>query len=432
MPGSSQTIERQLAAEISAKTGAQSRVAGWVQARRDLGGISFLIIRDRSGIVQCVFENWPSALPAPESVVIIEGSVTPAQQAPGGHEIRAKSIEVLQAVTGATPIEVAKEDRALPDTRLDHRALSLRGLEQRAILRVQAALVTGFRTALTSHGFTEISTPKIVAGNAEGGANVFTFDYFNQPASLTQSPQLYKQIMVGAYERVFETGPVYRAEQHSTTRHLNEYLSLDFEMGFITSSEDVMDMQTEVLRTMLATAKERCPAELTLLGTRQAAVPERIPRLALATATQVLLDRYGYENRGADLDPEGERLLSRYAHEELGSEWLYVTHWPASIRPFYAYRTPDGLTDSFDLLFRGLEVTTGGRREQDPARLRARLAERGLPEATFSGYLEAFDYGLPPHGGLAIGAERLTARLLDLTNIRFARAFPRDRNRLTP
>lgn len=432
MTGSVKSAERVLAAEAGARVGVRVRVAGWVHARRDLGGISFLVIRDRSGIVQCVFERRADALPAPESVVTVEGAVATAVQAPGGYEVRADAIEVLYSVPGATPIEVAKEDRALPDTRLDHRALSLRGLEQRAILRVGAALVAGFRDALAGLGFTEISTPKVVAGNAEGGANVFAVDYFDRPASLTQSPQLYKQIMVGAYERVFETGPVYRAEQHATSRHLNEYLSLDFEMGFIESSEDVMNTETEVLRVMLATVAERCRAELALLGASLPPVPARIPRLTLAAAVQTIRDRYAFENRGDDLDPEAERLLSRYALEALGSEWLFVTEWPAGIRPFYAYRTGDGLTDTFDLLFRGLEVTTGGRREQDPARLRERLAERGLPEAAFAGYLEAFDYGLPPHGGLAIGAERLTARLLELANIRLARAFPRDRNRLTP
>jgi nondiscriminating aspartyl-tRNA synthetase len=432
MTGSVKTAERVLAAEAGARVGVRVRVAGWVHARRDLGGVSFLVVRDRSGIVQCVFEKWKDPLPTPESVVLVDGVIATAEQAPGGYEVRAAAIEVLHQVPGATPIEVAKEDRALPDTRLDHRALSLRGLEQRAILRIQAALVAGFRDALSSLGFTEIFTPKIVAGNAEGGANVFAIDYFDRPASLTQSPQLYKQVMVGAFERVFETGPVYRAEQHATSRHLNEYLSLDFEMGFIESSEDVMDTETGVLRAMLAAVAERCPAELALLGAGLPEVPARIPRLTLAAVVEIVRDRYGFENRGDDLDPEAERLLSRYALKELGSEWLFVTEWPVSVRPFYAYRSAGGLTDSFDLLFRGLEVTTGGRREHDSARLRARLAERGLPEAAFAGYLEAFDYGLPPHGGLAIGAERLTARLLDLPNIRFARAFPRDRNRLTP
>lgn len=422
---------RVLSNQLSAFEGQTVRLQGWVHARRDLGGIQFVMLRDRKGIVQCVGQNL--TVPLPESSIELEGLVVAHRKAPGGYEIQVSSFTVLSEAKEVSPIELPKlEWNVNPETLLDYRYVSLRGIKERAVLRVQGVIVDAFRQALIEADFTEIFTPKIVSAGAEGGANLFEVDYFGQNAYLAQSPQLYKQIMVGSFERVFETAPVYRAEEHATSRHLNEYLSLDVELGFIDSEEDVMQVEELVLQRICKNVHEHCQAEFKLLGVPLPTVPERIPRISLLDARALIKEKFDYAVGGKDLDPEGERLLSQYFQETEGSDWVFVTKYPKAARPFYAYYEADDLTRSFDLLYKGIEITSGGQRIHDYDMLIQSLDDRRMKHEAFAGYLEVFKHGMPPHGGFAIGAERLTAKMLDINNVRYARAFPRDRHRLHP
>lgn len=304
----------------------------------------------------------------------------------------------------------------------------------RAIFKIQEAIAIAFREFLQREHFTEIYTPKVVSEGAEGGANVFDLEYFGRSAYLAQSPQFYKQIMVGVFERVYEIGPVYRAEKHNTSRHLNEYISLDLEMGFIDSFIDVMEMETALLQYVFTYVREHRREELELL---EATVPSftEIPALRLDEAHQLVRDVFGKEVvPEGDLDPESEELVCRYAREMWGSELVFVTHYPSAKRPFYAMDDPADprFTCSFDLLFRGLEVTTGGQRIHEYDVQVAKLERRGLSPIAFESYLQMHKYGVPPHGGLAIGLERLAMKLLGLRNVREASLFPRDIDRITP
>ena len=422
---------RSFVADLPGRLGETVTLQGWVHSRRDLGGIRFLLLRDRTGVVQCVFGKVD--LPIAESCVRVTGRVVESQKAPGGLELQAETLELIAEATEPTPIEIPKEEwHVNPDTLLEYRHVSLRSPKARAALKVQAELVRAFRDYLTAQDFTEIFTPKIVAAGAEGGAALFEVDYYGKRAYLAQSPQLYKQIMVGVYERVFETAPVYRAELSHTSRHLSEYLSLDVEMGFIESENDVMALEETMLKVMMAHVAESCPRELALLEAEVPDVSAAFPRITLLEARDLVAERYGHQTGGKDLDPEAERLVGRWAKEEHGSDFVFVTNYPQAARPFYTYPDEGGLTRGFDLLFRGLEITSGGQRIHTYAMLVEELLRRKMDPEAFRGYLEVFKYGMPPHGGFAIGAERLTALLLGIPNVRFARAFPRDGSRLQP
>ncbi|MEF2279884.1 aspartate--tRNA(Asn) ligase [Deinococcus sp. YIM 134068] len=424
-------LQRTLTRELPQHEGRTVRLQGFLHARRDLGGVQFLVLRDRSGLAQCVGSGL--TLPLPESSIEVVGRVKAHAKAPGGFEVAVESLRVLTAATQPPPVEIPKmEWNVNPETMLDYRVVTVRGLKERAALKVQAELVAGFRDHLMTEGFTEISTPKIVSAGAEGGANLFPIDYFGRPAYLAQSPQLYKQIMVGVFERVFEVAPVYRAEEHATSRHLNEYLSLDVEMGFIESEEDVMDLETRLLAAITTRLRERAGDEFKLLGSTIPDVPARIPRITLLDARQLVAEKYGHAVGGKDLDPEAERLLSQHYAETEGTDFVFVTKYPRAARPFYAHPDEGELTRGFDLLFRGIEITSGGQRIHDHAMLMESIAAYKLNPESLAGYTEVFQYGMPPHGGFAIGAERLTAKLLGIANVRYARAFPRDRHRLTP
>ncbi len=426
-------MQRTLIDQLKPLAGQDVRLEGFVHFRRDLGGVQFLVLRDRTGTVQCVLGKGIH-IPLPESSVRIFGQVALNARAPGGLEIQVSTFEPISIAVEAAPVEVSKEEwKANPETLLDYRYVSLRGLKERAVLRIQAELIQGFREALIGQGFTEIFTPKIVSAGAEGGSSLFEIQYFEQKAYLAQSPQVYKQIMVGVFERVFETACVYRAEEHATSRHLNEYMSLDFEMGFIESEEDVMNMENLVLQAMFKRLESNCTHEFEICDLPVPTVPDRIPRIPLAEARALCKEKYGYTNGGKDLDPEGERIVSRHFLETEGSDFVFVTEYPRNARPFYAYPNVEtGTTRSFDLLFRGIEITSGGQRVHDYQMLLENMAYRNVTPDGFGAYLEVFKHGMPPHGGLAIGAERLTAKILDIQNVRYARAFPRDRNRLTP
>ncbi|GLV47692.1 aspartate--tRNA(Asp/Asn) ligase [Thermus sp. LT1-2-5] len=421
---------RVLVKDLKEHVGKEVELLGFLHWRRDLGKVQFLLLRDRSGVVQVV--TGGRKLPLPESSLRVRGVVVVSPKAPGGLEVQARDLEVLSPALEPTPVEIPKEEwRAHPDTLLEYRYVTLRGEKARAPLKVQAALVRGFRRYLDRQDFTEIFTPKVVRAGAEGGSGLFGVDYFEHRAYLAQSPQLYKQIMVGVFERVYEVAPVWRMEEHNTSRHLNEYLSLDVEMGFLRGEEDLMRLEEELLQEMLEEALTSAGNEIRLLEAEWPSIPKDIPRLTLAEARRLLKEELGYP-AGQDLSEEAERLLGQYAKERWGTDWLFLTRYPKAVRPFYTYPEPDGTTRSFDLLFRGLEITSGGQRIHRYEELLRSLEEKGMDPEGFKGYLEVFKYGMPPHGGFAIGAERLTQKLLGLPNVRYARAFPRDRHRLTP
>jgi nondiscriminating aspartyl-tRNA synthetase len=435
-------LERIRSVEVGEHIGERVRVAGWLQSLRRLGGVSFLVIRDGWGTIQTVAEAEEELVPlaavgaGPESVIAVEGMVVAAPQAPGGVELHSLCIEVIEPVSEAPPVTLGKrEPKASLATLLDTAVVTNRHPARRAVLRLGTGVIAGFRETLTVRGFTEIASPKIVAAATESGANVFALDYFGRPAYLAQSPQFYKQMMVGVFERVYEVGPVFRAEPHDTTRHLNEYVSLDAEMGFIRDHFDVMALQREVMAGILATLSENYASELALLGARMPAVPAEIPHLHFTEAQELILRRHGVDVRGEpDLSPQDERWIGEWTRESHGSDFVFVTGYPTRKRAFYTAPDParPEYSNSADLLFRGVELTSGGQRLHRYEDYVAALSERGLPLEPFAAYLEAFRYGMPPHGGFAIGQERLLAQLLDLPSVKLAALFPRDLTRLVP
>ena len=432
-------MERTRSEQLATRIGQRVCVFGWLQSVRTIGAISFVIVRDAGGLVQAVAD--PSALAALgpaqlESVLAVTGDVHAEPQAPGGVELRAIAIEVITATTTAPPIPLNKKLAKLPlPALLDHAVIANRSPARRAVFRIGAAAMRGFRAALDGERFVEIQSPKLVETATEGGANVFAVDYFGRPAYLAQSPQLYKQIMVGVFERVYEVGPVFRAEPHDTSRHINQYTSLDVELGFIANHFDVMAQLTRVLAAMLAEVATACPAEVALLGARVPEVPAVIPHLHFTEALELLAEPLGEAVRDEpDLSPAGERWLGQWAREHHASDWLFVTGYPMRKRPFYTHPEPErpAHSRSFDLLFRGTELVTGGQRLHRHDDYLAALAARQMSSAPIAAYLEAFRHGMPPHGGFAIGLERFVMQLLELPNIRLAVLFPRDLTRLSP
>ena len=411
-------------------------VHGAVHLLRDMGGLAFLTLRMARGAVQCVCA--PDVLPeglCEECCVELSGAVRKEPRAPGGFEIAVESIAVLSRPAAPMPVSLGKGRLKLNlDTELALRPAVLRHLRERSVFKVQEGLVRAFREHLTGEGFTEVHTPKIVHAGAEGGSNIFKLDYFGKKAYLAQSPQFYKQTMVGVFERVFEVGPVFRAEKHATPRHLNEYTGLDFEMGYIDSFYDVIEMETGYLRHAIELLANEYDRELELLGVELPRA-DKIPCLRFDDAKRLAAEKYGYKIRDPyDLEPEEEIHIGQYAKEEFDSDFVFVTHYPSKKRPFYAMDDPDDpkYTLSFDLLFRGMEVTTGGQRVHGYAAQVAKMEERGMDPAEFESYLMIHKHGMPPHGGLGIGLERLTMKLCGLDNVRYASLFPRDRSRLEP
>ncbi|HVR75225.1 MAG TPA: aspartate--tRNA(Asn) ligase [Planctomycetota bacterium] len=432
-------MERVLTSQALARAGETVCMAGWVHNLRDFREVKFLILRDRGGIIQTVVDP-SSGIDlegiGKEFVVEVEGAVLAESRAPGGAEVRLTSLRVL-AKAHEPPLEINRPAvlaRTHLDKILDHRPISIRALPIRAIFRVQAEILRAFSEHLRSQGFTEFKSSKIVATGTEGGANLFQIDYFERKAYLAQSPQFYKQTMVGSgFERVFEVGPVYRAEKHETSRHVNEYTSLDLEMGFIRDEQDVIAAQVALMRHILSEVSDRARGEVELLGARVPVIGDTIPQLTFREAME-RVERSGHRLPAGDLDPEAERRLSAWALEEHGSEFLYVVGFPLAHRPMYTHFREDDPTvsRSFDLLFRGLEITTGSQRIHDYDVLVSKMRERGLNPDLYEGYLSIFKHGMPPHGGLAIGLERLTMQILGLSNVKEATLFPRDRRRLEP
>lgn len=428
--------------EVSRHVGERVRVAGWLHALRRLGGVNFIVVRDGSGLVQAVAQDEADLAPLKErglgleTVVALEGLVVREAQAPGGFELHRPRLEIITPVSEPPPVPLNKREiKASLNTLLDHAVVANRHPARRAIFRLAAGVMAGFRHTLMARGFTEVQTPKLVASATESGANVFQLNYFGQPAFLAQSPQFYKQIMVGVFERVFEVGPVFRAEPHDTTRHTNEYVSLDVEFGFIENHFTVMALLRDVVAGILATLNEQHAAELELLGVRLPSFPAQIPDIHFADAQELIFRRHGVDVRGEpDLSPQDERWLGEWAQEEFESDFLFVTGYPMVKRPFYTHPDPErpAFSNSFDLLFRGTELVTGGQRLHRYDDYLAALQAARLPVEPFETYLEAFRYGMPPHGGFAIGLERLLMQLTGVPNIRLVTLFPRDLHRLAP
>ena len=438
-------MERIWTTELGQHAGERVRLAGWLHRLRQLKDISFLVLRDAQGLAQIVVEDQAlterlAQIPN-ESVLEIEGLAVAEPQAPGGVEVHRPVVDVLVPSAEAPPLDLYRPTlKAQLPTILDHAPVALRHPRQRALFRLAAASMAGFRATLAARDFVEIQTPKIVGAATEGGANVFALDYFGRPAYLSQSPQLYKQIMVGVFERVFEVGPAFRAEPHDTPRHINEFVSLDVEQGFIRDHFDVMETLNRVLEGMIAAIREQAAGALALLGARGAPlqlpqVPRAIPSIHFEEALELFSRATGEDVRGEpDLAPIHERWLGERASREHGSDFLFVWGYPTAKRAFYTHPDPDrpACSRGFDLLFRGLELVSGGQRLHRYEDYLATLARRGMSPASFEGYLEAFRHGMPPHGGFAIGLERWVARLIEAPNIRETSLFPRDLTRLTP
>lgn len=415
------------------------KVTGAIHSIRDMGEVEFVILRKREGLVQCVLEKdaertYEKDLKE-EMTVCIEGTAVREDRAPNGFEIRIKDVKVLSVPAAPMPLAVNKwKLNTSLEANLNYRSLSLRNVRERAKFRIQEGVTRAFRDYLYSEGFTEIHTPKLGAKSAEGGANLFRLEYFHRPAVLQQSPQFYKQMMVGVFERVFETAPVFRAEKHNTKRHLNEYTSLDFEMGYIDGFEDIMKMETGFLQYMTRLLEREYAKELKILNVTLPKT-DTIPTVRFDEAKEKVAEKYNRKIRNPyDLEPEEEALIGQYFKEEYDADFVFVTHYPSKKRPFYAMDDPadDKFTLSFDLLYHGLEITTGGQRIHDYNELLEKIEKRGMTTEGMEQYLDTFKHGIPPHGGLGIGLERLTMKLIGEDNVRETTLFPRDLSRLEP
>lgn len=433
---SKESFETSSAVGASATTGKELvSFNGLVEAVRALGQVIFITLRTIEGRLQVVLEGTlMEKPPTVGSHAKFSGQLKTEERAPQGQELIATSFEVLSKPSITTACSLAKPLKLTLESELAERVLTVRHYENWCRFRLQAALVAGFRHSLTNLAFTEIFTPKLAGTSGEGGSNVFKLTYFGEEATLVQSPQLYKQIMVGAFTRVFEVGHVYRAEEHDTARHLNEYVSLDWEAGFISSLSELIALHTLVVSGMFEYLSTHCPIEIKALKTVLPTI-RTIPVISLKEAKETLATAgfRGQCNSG-DLSHAEEKALGVEVERQFGSELVFVTGYHADVRPFYALEEAGSPkeTASFDLIFRGQEITTGGLRIHCPKMLREKMVARGMKLEPFNSYLSAFDHGLPPHGGSGTGLERLTALLTGANNVRRGSLFPRDRNRLEP
>lgn len=443
---------------LEASEGSEVLIYGMVHNLRITKWGGFLILRKAKGLIQAVFGKESSIVGldgskiklsdlSRESAVKVTGIVKQAEIKDQSVyykslELSVKKMEVISVPTTDMLIDIASLGQANEANfafKLDNRQVSLRNTRDIAIFRISAAITRSVVNYLSSKDFTQIFTPKIVSAGAEGGANIFELEYFGKKAFLAQSPQFYKQICVGVFERVFEIAPVYRAEKHSTSRHLNEYISVDLEMGFIKDHNDVMQLEAELLRYVLSEISEKCGNELLILNAAIPLLPDKVPSFKLAEVHEILhrhyLDRLSQDHRGEpDLAPEEEILICEYVRKEFSSDFVFVTHFPSKHRAFYSMNDPfnPDLTLSFDLLMRGREITSGSQRIHVEDEYRIKMNALGMNPDNFKFYLDTFKNGMPPHGGLAIGLERLTAGILGIHNVKEASLFPRDINRITP
>ncbi len=434
-------MQRILSTQLSAHIGETVRVAGWIHRRRLLKSVAFLILRDASGLTQIVINDEATrtqleALPE-ETTVSVVGTVTAEPSAPGGVEIASPVITPLTDPAEPAPFDLYRPElKVTLPTMLDHATVALRHPKLAATHRIAAAAVGGFRTAMTEMSFVEIHTPKIVGTATESGANVFKLDYFGRPAYLAQSPQLYKQMMVGVFERVFEVGPVFRAEPHDTARHLASYTSLDAEMGFIEDQRDVIAACFATVRGMVEGAFEQAAPSIELLEVVRPRITAEPVIVHFADVLEMYSKAHGEDVTGEpDLAPAHERWIGEWALREHGSDFVFVEGYPTAHRAFYTHPDParPGYSRAMDLIFRGVELVSGGQRLHRYGDYVKVLAERGETELSpYAGYLDAMRYGMPPHGGFAFGLERFMARLLDVPNVRQVTLFPRDLHRLAP
>ena len=417
-------------------------IKGTIHNIRMMSDFAFVIVRTARETIQCVYAESFSDYRMSDEVkeecaAKITGKIVAGETKDGGkrYELQIHDIQLLSHPADIPPVVITKKQVNCDlSTNLDYRPVTLRNPKERAIFKLQEGIARGFREFLSSQGFTEIRSPKINFAGAEGGTNVFKLDYFGKQVYLAQSPQLYKQALVAVYERVFEIAPVFRAEHHDTSRHLNEYISMDFEMGFIESYEDIMNMETGALKYIMNLLKTEYKNEVELL---RVDIPEitEIPTMKFMDAKELLMKKFKYKPSDMkDFDPEEEQLLGKYAKKELGSDFIFITHYPSKKRPFYTMDDPQDpeYTLSFDLLFRGLEITSGGQRVHDYNAQVEKMQKLGMNPEEFATYLMLHKYGAPPHGGLGIGLERLTMHLLGAKNVREATMFPRDINRVSP
>lgn len=415
------------------RIGEQVTVDACVHKIRKMSEFAFVILRTGRYTFQTLWnEGCKDSLDGIREGMFVEvsGTIQPQERAPFGYEIVLSSIKALADAAEEYPLKVSKKRiGATLEINLDNRSVALRNPSERAVFQISQGIADGFREFMKANFFTEVHTPKIVSSGAEGGANLFPLEYFDRQAYLAQSPQFYKQTGVAIFDRVFEIAPVYRAEKHNTSRHLNEYIGLDFEMGYIHDMYDVMNMEIGMLSYVLEKLKENYGYELALLE-KELPVLEGVGSVTFMEAMDIL----GYSRPKSDLDPEDEVRLCQWAKEETGSDFLFVTHFPSAKRPFYAM---DDCEDakfalSFDLLCRGLEVTTGGQRIHNYDEQVEKLARYQIEPEELESYLKIHKYGMPPHGGAGIGLERLVMTFLSLQNVRMASLFPRDVTRLEP
>ena len=420
--------------ELAEHIGETIQIHGSIYKIRKMKGFSFVLLRTKRAVVQCI-ASGEIEVPAEESCVVITAVVVAESRSKVGYELHIESIRILSTPHEMSPIVI---NQKVVDTSIEHlldyRPITLRNEKEKAIFKLQEGICRGFREFLYNEHFTEIHTPKIVQSGAEGGANIFSLNYFGQEAYLAQSPQFYKQMMVGVFERVFEIAPVFRAEKHDTSRHLNEYTSVDLEMGYINSFREIMEMETAMLKYTLNYLAEYYKEEIALLNLRLPVI-ETIPAIRFYEAKKKIAEVYNRPvSDWEDFEPEEEKLLSELIYKETGSEFVFVTHYPSVKRPFYAMDSKENSneTESFDLLFRGLEITTGGQRIHNYEEQIAKMNKRNMNVQLFESYLMMHKHGMPPHGGLGLGLERFTSKLLGYENVRFTTLFPRDINRLIP
>ena len=430
------TLDRTFISELKVSDDEVVLLRGWIYKIIDLSSVVFIKLRDKSGIVQLVTDKDQIEGLKLENAVEVVGKKSENEKAPGGIEIIVDKIKILgKTYYDKLPFEINSfKNKAALETQLDHRTIALRRPEIRAIFKVQNEIEQAFRDYLRSKNFEQIHTAKIIDSSTEGGSEMFTVNYFDRRSFLAQSPQFYKQMMVGAgFERVYEIGHAYRAELHNTWRHLNEYVSLDVEMGFIKDEFELMDLEEGFLDYLFKHLNRVCKKELEMYKVK---LPDevKIPRITLDEAHKILLEKYNKKSPLGNIDAKGEELICDYVKKEYGTEFVFLTKYPVTKRPMYTM--PDDkdktLTKSFDLIYDGLEITTGGQRIHDYEMLKANIIKFGLNPEDFDFYLETFKYGMPPHGGFAIGLERLTMKILKLSNIREAALIPRDMKRITP
>lgn len=433
---------RTLAKELASQVGKEVTVQGWIHKKRLLGGITFINVRDRSGLIQIVVEDKDEVEKLRGlqigTVLTVTGVVTEEPRAPGGAEIHHPKLEVVVPVTDEPPVEIDKPLSHKPDnldTLFEYRALGLRNLQETKIFKIRSQLLRYIREFLNEQEFTEINTPKLVAGAAEGGAEVFKLDYFGQEATLAQSPQLYKQIMVGVFERVYEIGPAFRAELSATTRHVSEVTMLDVEMGFINGHEDVMKLLQDLVYKVLIRLYEECADELKSLNAPELVLKPDFPSYTMAEIHDMYQKATGNDmSQEIDLTPDEEKWICEYAKKHDGCEAVFATGLPESKMKFYHMKGENGTARSADLLFRGIEISTVPQREHRYEVLIEQMKAAGVdPDAQgFAAYVSAFKHGLPPHGGFGFGIDRLTEKAIGLNNVKEAILFPRDINRLAP